>query len=73
MKALTIVGWAEALGKQLSGDSDVWIRTRARGGKPFSICADDRQGKASRGAHAGSRSKQSARAIAALELPEEDE
>jgi hypothetical protein len=69
----THVGWAEALGRKLAGDNDVWQRIRARGGKPFSICADDRQGKASRGAHAGARAKQAARAIAALELPEEDE
>lgn len=28
-------GWAEALGKQLEGDSDVDQRLRARGGRPF--------------------------------------
>jgi hypothetical protein len=69
----THVGWAEALGKQLAGDSDVWQRTRARGGRPFRVCGDDVQAKASRGAHAGARAKQAARAIVALELPEEDE
>jgi hypothetical protein len=51
----------------------VWQRTRARGGRPFRVCGDDVQAKASRGAHAGARAKQAARAIAALELPEEDE
>ncbi len=28
-------GWAEKLGKQLEGDSDVDQRMRARGGRPF--------------------------------------
>jgi hypothetical protein len=70
---LTAPGWAEALGKQLAGDSDVWQRTRARGGRPFRICADDRLAKGQRGGAAGARAKQAARAIAALELPEEDE
>lgn len=67
----THVGWAELLGKQLAGDNDVWQRTRARGGKPFSICADDRLGKGQRGGVAGARAKGINRKLA--ELPPEDD
>jgi hypothetical protein len=65
-------GWVEVLGRQLKGDSDVWQRTRARGGKPFRVCGDDVQAKASRGAHAGARAKGINRKLAEL-MPEVDE
>jgi hypothetical protein len=53
----TKAGWADALGKQLAGDSDVWQRTRARGGKPFRVCADDVNVKGKRGGQKSARAK----------------
>lgn len=50
-------GWADALGKELAGDSDSWQRIRARGGRPFKECSDDQVAKAKRGSAHGGRSK----------------
>lgn len=49
------IGWADALGRELSGDDDVWQRTRARGGKPFRI--GNSSSYASKGGKAYSKSK----------------
>lgn len=49
------IGWADALGRELSGDDDVWQRTRARGGKPFRI-GNSASYSAHRGAERGGKS-----------------
>lgn len=47
-------GWADKLGRELAGDSDVWQRTRARGGRPFRI--GNSSSYASKGAAASGKS-----------------
>jgi hypothetical protein len=68
-----VPGWADALGKELAGDSDQWHRIRARGARPYRVCQDDRVAKAKRG-HANGRGKRHGNERLAQALgPVEDE
>jgi hypothetical protein len=50
-------GWADHFDVATQGGTDVEQRIRARGGKPFRVCADDVVAKAKRGAARGAATK----------------
>jgi hypothetical protein len=69
----TTPGWADSLGRQLSGDPDTWQRMRSSGARPYRICGDDVVAKAKRGAKngGGNRRYEMRKLDAALGKPEE--
>lgn len=55
-------GWADALGRELAGDDNVWQRLRARKGRPFKV--GDSATHYTRGAQRGGASKHTTKRLA---------